>query len=95
MATHRTPFLYNFSPTIVPMPLDWFEWVHITGYWFLDESAASVGGPDNGRKLEIEDGLIKFLERGRREGKKIVYIGFGSVRLPLFHFSSRAAYVGY
>lgn len=55
--------------------MDWFEWVHITGYWFLDE------GKDE--KVEVDQGLVKFLERGRRLGKKIVYIGFGSVNVPL------------
>ncbi|KAG0148770.1 hypothetical protein CROQUDRAFT_669638 [Cronartium quercuum f. sp. fusiforme G11] len=76
---HRVPFLYNFSPAIVPMPLDWFEWVHITGYWFLDEGGISNESGGEGRKVEVEDGLVKFLERGRKEGKKIVYIGFGSI----------------
>lgn len=75
MESHKVPFLYNFSPSIVPMPMDWFEWVHITGYWFLDE------GKDE--KVEVDQGLVKFLERGRRLGKKIVYIGFGSVNVPL------------
>lgn len=32
----RVPFLYCFSPSIVPSPLDWMDWVHCTGYWFLD-----------------------------------------------------------
>lgn len=34
---HKVPFLYNFSPSIVPSPLDWYEWIHVTGYWFIDE----------------------------------------------------------
>lgn len=25
------PFLYNFSPSVVPPPLDWTEWIHVTG----------------------------------------------------------------
>lgn len=25
------PFLYNFSPNVVPPPLDWTEWIHVTG----------------------------------------------------------------
>ena len=28
---HKVPFLYNFSPTIVPPPLDWYEWIRVTG----------------------------------------------------------------
>jgi sterol 3beta-glucosyltransferase len=31
MEQHKVPFLYNFSPTVVPPPLDWYEWIHITG----------------------------------------------------------------
>jgi len=31
MEPHKIPFLYNFSPTIVPPPLDWPEWIRITG----------------------------------------------------------------
>lgn len=28
---HKVPFLYNFSPTVVPPPLDWYEWIRVTG----------------------------------------------------------------
>ncbi len=28
---HKVPFLYNFSPSVVPPPLDWYEWIRITG----------------------------------------------------------------
>ena len=28
---HKVPFLYNFSPTVVPPPFDWPEWIRITG----------------------------------------------------------------
>lgn len=31
MEPHKVPFLYNFSPTVVPPPLDWPEWIRITG----------------------------------------------------------------
>ncbi|EGF97640.1 family 1 glycosyltransferase [Melampsora larici-populina 98AG31] len=75
MECHKVPFLYNFSPSIVPMPIDWFEWVHITGYWFLDE-----GQGEDDKKIDQE--LIKFLNRSREMGKKIVYIGFGSIVVP-------------
>ncbi|KAH9824138.1 family 1 glycosyltransferase [Melampsora americana] len=75
MECHKVPFLYNFSPSIVPMPIDWFEWVHITGYWFLDEGQ----GEDD---KKIDQDLIKFLNKSREMGKKIVYIGFGSIVVP-------------
>jgi sterol 3beta-glucosyltransferase len=31
MEPHKIPFLYNFSPVVVPSPLDWPEWIRITG----------------------------------------------------------------
>lgn len=31
MEPHKIPFLYNFSPIVVPPPLDWPEWIRITG----------------------------------------------------------------
>jgi hypothetical protein len=32
----KIPYLYSFSPSVVPSPLDWLDWIHCTGYWFLD-----------------------------------------------------------
>ena len=69
LAPHRVPFLYNFSPTVVPPPLDFSDWIHVTGYWFLDE--ASEWSPP-------ED-LVSFISKARDDEKKIVYIGFGSI----------------
>lgn len=31
MEPHKIPFLYNFSQHVVPPPLDWPEWIKITG----------------------------------------------------------------
>jgi sterol 3beta-glucosyltransferase len=31
MMQHKVPFLYNFSPSLVPPPLDWVEWIRVTG----------------------------------------------------------------
>ncbi|KAI5827594.1 glycosyltransferase family 1 protein [Schizophyllum commune Tattone D] len=73
MEPHKIPFLYNFSPTVVPPPLDWPEWIRITGYWFLDDADAS------GKKWSPPDSLNKFIHKARKEHKKIVYIGFGSI----------------
>lgn len=70
---HRVPFMYNFSKRVVPPPLDWYEWVHVTGYWFLD------GNDDAGQKWEPPEALVEFLTRAKAHGKKVVYIGFGSV----------------
>ncbi|KAF1830750.1 UDP-glucose:sterol glycosyltransferase [Decorospora gaudefroyi] len=67
-ASYR-PFLYNFSPHVVPPPLDWPDWVRVTGYWFLDESDM----------YEPPTELTTFIEKARMDGKKLVYVGFGSI----------------
>ena len=66
---NKVPFLYNFSPFVVVPPLDFSDWIRVTGYWFLDE--ASDWSPP--------DALIDFIARARADGKKLVYIGFGSI----------------
>ncbi|KAI8894409.1 hypothetical protein BC833DRAFT_605042 [Globomyces pollinis-pini] len=65
-----TPYIYSFSPTIVPPPNDWSDWVHVCGYWFLDN-------PD-GDKWQPPESLSKFL----KDGPPPVYIGFGSIIVP-------------
>lgn len=69
MRQNEVPFLYNFSPSVVAPPLDFSAWVHITGYWFLDEANEWTPPAD----------LLAFISRARKDGKKLVYIGFGSV----------------
>ncbi|KAL3442571.1 sterol 3-beta-glucosyltransferase [Aspergillus insuetus] len=69
MAPNKVPFLYNYSPSVVPPPLDYPDWIDITGYWFLNE------GSDWTPPKE----LANFMKRARQDGKKIVYIGFGSI----------------
>ncbi|KAJ5095611.1 hypothetical protein NUU61_004967 [Penicillium alfredii] len=69
MQQNKVPFLYNYSPSVVPPPLDYPDWIRITGYWFLSE------GSDWTPPAELSD----FIERARKDGKKIVYIGFGSI----------------
>lgn len=66
---NKVPFLYNFSPHVVVPPLDYSDWVRVTGYWFLDEA--------NDWKPPEE--LTAFIAKARSDGKKIVYIGFGSI----------------
>lgn len=65
----KVPFLYNFSPSVITPPLDFSEWIRVTGYWFLDE------GPDYKPPTALQD----FIEKARRDGEKLVYIGFGSI----------------
>ncbi|TFK57644.1 UDP-Glycosyltransferase/glycogen phosphorylase [Heliocybe sulcata] len=73
MEPHKIPFLYNFSPTVVPPPLDWPDWIRITGYWFLDD--AEVGS----KKWTPPTDLVDFIDTAHAAGKKVVYIGFGSI----------------
>ena len=69
MQTNKVPFLYNFSPSVVAPPLDYSDWVKVTGYWFLDEASEWTPPPD----------LLAFMKKAREEKKKLVYIGFGSI----------------
>ena len=69
MQPNKVPFLYNFSPFVVVPPLDYSDWIRVTGYWFLDESPT----------WEPPQELTDFIKKARRDGKKIVYIGFGSI----------------
>jgi sterol 3beta-glucosyltransferase len=69
MGINKVPFLYNFSKHVVRQPLDWSEWVRITGYWFLDEEEGWTPPKE----------LVEFIQKARDDGKKLVYIGFGSI----------------
>ncbi|KAL1583983.1 hypothetical protein WHR41_07365 [Cladosporium halotolerans] len=69
MRQNEVPFLYNFSPNVVAPPLDFSAWVHITGYWFLDEAQDWTPPAD----------LLTFIAKARADNMKLVYIGFGSV----------------
>jgi sterol 3beta-glucosyltransferase len=62
---YGTPWLFAFSPLVVPKPPDWEDIHHVTGYWFLD-AAPGWRPPDE---------LVHFLDNG----PKPVYIGFGSM----------------
>ncbi|KAH9890995.1 hypothetical protein C8Q73DRAFT_105774 [Cubamyces lactineus] len=76
MEPHKIPFLYNFSPIVVPPPLDWPEWIRVTGYWFLNDADVSS------KKWEPPQELLDFMAEARQAKKKIVYIGFGSIVVP-------------
>ncbi|KAI0786102.1 glycosyltransferase family 1 protein [Abortiporus biennis] len=73
MEPHKIPFLYNFSPVVVPLPLDWPEWIRITGYWFLDDANVSAS------KWTPPPDLLEFIDTAHKAKKKVVYIGFGSI----------------
>lgn len=72
MKPNKVPFLYNFSPEVVPPPMDFSDWIRVTGYWFLDEGGKNWTPPAE---------LVAFINKAREDGKKIVYIGFGSIIL--------------
>ena len=69
MQPNKVPFLYSFSPSVVVPPLDYSDWIRVTGYWFLDE-ASDYTPPEE---------LTSFISKARTDGKKIVYVGFGSI----------------
>lgn len=69
MQPNKVPFLYNFSPSVVAPPLDFSDWIRVTGYWFLDE----------GGEYEPPKELQDFIDKARADGKKLVYVGFGSI----------------
>jgi sterol 3beta-glucosyltransferase len=74
MQVNKVPFLYNFSPSVVPPPLDWVDWIMVTGYWFLDDADSSAT-----KKWEPPQEIVDFITKARQDDKKIVYIGFGSI----------------
>ncbi len=57
--------LYGYSPQVIPPPTDWADFIHVTGYWFLE--------PPTG--WEPPSDLVNFLQAGPPP----VYIGFGSM----------------
>ncbi|KAF9346522.1 Sterol 3-beta-glucosyltransferase [Mortierella sp. AD094] len=68
MEANRVPTLYSWSPSLVPAPIDWHSWVHVTGYWFLDNAEINWTPPE---------GLEEFIDAD--PNNKPVYIGFGSM----------------
>ncbi|KAI9702164.1 MAG: Sterol 3-beta-glucosyltransferase [Bogoriella megaspora] len=66
---NKVPFLYNFSPAVVVPPVDYSDWIRVTGYWFLDES----------ENWTPPDGLLDFIAQARKDGMKLIYVGFGSI----------------
>ncbi|ODQ80449.1 glycosyltransferase family 1 protein, partial [Babjeviella inositovora NRRL Y-12698] len=69
MQQFKVPFSYNVSPTVFPPSVDFPDWVKVTGYWFLDESLTYTP----------PDALVQFIAAAGKAGKKLVYIGFGSI----------------
>jgi sterol 3beta-glucosyltransferase len=64
----RIPLLDGYSPAVVTKPPDWGSWVHVTGYWFLDEVTGWVPPAE----------LMEFMN----SGPPPVFVGFGSTPFP-------------
>ena len=71
LALDKVPYIYSFSPSVVHPPKDWSDYIHVTGYWFLDN-------PD--QKWKPDPALLTFLHS--QDKRPIVYIGFGSIIVP-------------
>lgn len=69
----RVPHIYSFSPSVLPPPKDWPDYVHCTGYWFLDNPEQS---------WQPDPAFTAFLEQGNNDPRPIIYIGFGSIIVP-------------
>jgi UDP:flavonoid glycosyltransferase YjiC (YdhE family) len=65
MLRERTPLLVAVSPTVVPRPRDWPDFIHLTGFWYLDAADA----------YQPPARLLRFLEADEPP----VYVGFGSM----------------
>lgn len=67
---NKVPFLYNFSPYVVPPPLDYSDWIRVTGYWFLDEgtpnkaAAEVLPGDDSEEKPNVTEDEAKAVSSG-------------------------------
>jgi sterol 3beta-glucosyltransferase len=69
-ARNRKPrlLLGAYSPAVAPPMPDWGDWIHVTGYWFLDDLSSWTPPRE----------LADFLGSGSRP----VFIGFGSTPFP-------------
>uniref|UniRef100_A0A060T134 Sterol 3-beta-glucosyltransferase n=1 Tax=Blastobotrys adeninivorans TaxID=409370 RepID=A0A060T134_BLAAD len=70
MQQTKVPFLYNVSPKVLIPPVDYNDWIKVTGYWFLDEGGKDFTPPED---------LAEFINKAKKDKAKLVYIGFGSI----------------
>ena len=62
---NKYPFVYGYSPALIPKPHDWSEVIKVFGFWFLEKQEA----------WQPPKNLVDFLESGPAP----VYVGFGSM----------------
>eukprot|EP00123_Amoebidium_parasiticum_P012985 comp21695_c0_seq1/m.30598 comp21695_c0_seq1/g.30598 ORF comp21695_c0_seq1/g.30598 comp21695_c0_seq1/m.30598 type:complete len:1007 (-) comp21695_c0_seq1:691-3711(-) len=66
LSDRRVPFIYCFSPSLLPKPLDWGPWIDVVGFYFLDQTSSGyTPDPD----------LAEFLAAGEPP----IFVGFGSI----------------
>ncbi|HTP59565.1 MAG TPA: glycosyltransferase [Spirochaetia bacterium] len=65
MEKEGLPFLYGYSPSVIPTPRSWPASRVAGGYWFLEDSP----------EWKPQPRLLQFLENG----PKPLYVGFGSM----------------
>ena len=65
MSRQGVPWLYGFSPSVIPAPADWPETAAVCGYWFTPPE----------KDWQPPQKLVDFLSSGTAP----VYVGFGSM----------------
>ncbi|HEV3215438.1 MAG TPA: glycosyltransferase [Vicinamibacterales bacterium] len=68
MNRQRIPVLDAYSPSVVPGSPDCGSWIHVTGYWFLDDTPGWLPPSE----------LVDFLG----SGSPPLFVGFGSTPFP-------------
>lgn len=76
MTDQRIPYTYCWSPSLVPKPSDWEDYIDVSGFFFLDLASNYLSPPND---------LTAFLgldSKSRGETEDLsppIYIGFGSI----------------
>jgi UDP:flavonoid glycosyltransferase YjiC (YdhE family) len=65
MIDEQVPHSYCWSPSLVPKPADWPEYIDVSGFFFLDLAT----------NYQPSEDLVQFL----KNGDPPIYIGFGSI----------------
>lgn len=65
MTLENVPHTYCWSPSLVPKPADWPDYISVSGFFFLDLA----------NNYQPPEDLVQFLEAGDPP----IYIGFGSI----------------